>query len=329
MLRRGVEMSTWVLRRALEWGSPHNYDRATRERGVVPEDIHAPLLEDLARRRGIVMLLGAPDTGKTTFARRLLAAGLAAGKTMAYVDADTDQTTCGPPTCTGMKLVRSQADLDDLSHADRLHFVGSVGAEGVVLQQVAATAALANAARLEADLVVVDTTSTVSGVIGQALKYHTMELTRPDVVIGLQRGAELEPIIGMLRRFFSADVDMAPVDPDVRPASPDSRRAHRAKHLSAAFAEPLQRWRVRETVFAPTLPAGLDHAKLDRVLVGLQDGDGRCLGVGALEYSDDTLRVVTNSGDDMRGLRLGSVTIDLATFDLQRFRLRELMFGLE
>lgn len=294
----------------------------------MPDDIHGPLLDDLARRRGVVMLLGAPDTGKTSFAKRLLAAGLAAGKVMAYVDADTDQTTTGPPTCTGLKLVGSQADLDDLATADRLHFVGSIGAEGVVLQQVVATAALVEAARAEADLTVVDTTSTISGIVGQTLKYHTMELVRPEVVVGLQRGAELEPVIGMLRRFFSADVETAPIDPGVLPASPEARRAHRAKRLAAAFAAPLQRWRVRETVFAPTLPAGLDPAKLDRVVVGLQDGSGRCLGLGALEYEDTTLRVVTNSGDDMRGLRLGSVRIDLDTYNLERFRLRELMFGI-
>lgn len=291
------------------------------------DDIHAPLLEDLARRRGIVMLLGAPDTGKTSFARRLIESGLAAGRTVAYVDGDPDQTTTGPPTCTGLKIIRSQADLDDITRADRLHFVGSIGVEGVLLQQVVATAALVDAARDEADLIVVDTTGTISGVVGQTLKYHTMELVHPDVVVGLQRGAELEPVIGMLRRFFSADVETVPVDPDVRPASPDSRRAHRAKRLAAAFVEPLQRWRVRETVFAPTLPAGLDLTKLHHVVVGLQDGAGQCLGLGLLEHSDDALRVVTNSGDDMRGLRLGSVTMDPDTFDLQRFRLRELMFG--
>lgn len=292
------------------------------------DDIHAPLLDDLARRRGIVMLLGAPDTGKTSFARKLIQAALAAGRTIAYVDGDPDQTTTGPPTCTGLKLISSQADLDDIARADRLHFVGSIGVEGVVLQQVVATAALVDAARDLADLIVVDTTGTISGIVGQTLKYHTMELVRPDVVIGLQRGAELEPVIGMLRRFFSAEVETAPVDPDVRPASPDSRRTHRAKRLAEAFAEPLQRWRVRETVFAPTLPAGLDLAKLHHVLVGLQDGTGRCLGLGLLEHSEDALRVVTNSGDDMRGLRLGSVTMDPDTFTLQRFRLRELMFGI-
>lgn len=275
------------------------------------------------------MLLGAPDTGKTSLALRLIEAGLSAGRTVAYVDADPDQSTTGPPTCTGLKLVRSQADYDDIARSDRLHFVGSIGVDGVVLQQVVATAALVDAAREEADLIVVDTTGTISGIVGQTLKYHTMELVHPDVVVGLQRGAELEPVIGMLRRFFSAEVETAPVDPDVRPATPDARRSHRAKRLAEAFAEPLQRWRVRETVFAPTLPAGLDLAKLHHVLVGLQDGTGRCLGLGLLEHSDDgVLRVVTNSGDDMRGLRLGSVTMDPDTFALQRFRLRELMFGI-
>ena len=199
---------------------------------------------------------------------------------------------------------------------------------GVVLQQVVATAALVDAARDQVDLVVVDTTSAIAGVGGQTLKYHKMELCRPDVVIGLERGAELEPVVGMLRRFFSAQVETATVDPDVRPANPETRRAHRAKAFAAAFAEPLQRWRVRSTVFAPTLPEGLDLSRLDGVLVGLQDGSGACLGLGVLEHEDGVLRVVTNQGDGMRGLRLGSLRLDLRTFDVHRVKLGEVMFGL-
>jgi polynucleotide 5'-kinase involved in rRNA processing len=178
------------------------------------------------------------------------------------------------------------------------------------------------------DLVVVDTTSAISGVGGQTLKYNKMELCRPDVVVGLERGAELEPLVGMFRRFFSVEVETATVDPDVRPANPETRRAHRAKAFAAAFAEPLQRWRVRSTVFAPTLPEGLDLARLDGVLVGLQDGAGSCLGLGVLEHEDGLLRVVTNQGDGMRGLRLGSMRLDLETFDVHRVRLGEVMFGL-
>ncbi|HEX5630611.1 MAG TPA: Clp1/GlmU family protein, partial [Acidimicrobiia bacterium] len=79
---------------------------------------HAALLDDLARRRGVVMLVGGPDTGKSTLARQLLTAAVAAGKTAAYVDADVDQTTVGPPTCVGLKFVSEERDLAELSHAD-------------------------------------------------------------------------------------------------------------------------------------------------------------------------------------------------------------------
>jgi len=290
-------------------------------------DVHAGFIDDLVRRRGVVMLIGSPDTGKTTFALRLIRAALSAGRTVAFVDGDTDQSTVGPPACAGLAVFESPADVEGPIEAERLHFVGAIGPEGVILQQVVATAVLVEEARERADLVVVDTTGTVSGVVGQTLKYHKMEVCRPDVVIGFQRGAELEPLVGMLRRFFTADVEVAPVDPDVRPLNPEDRRTARAKSFAAAFAEPLQRWRVRNTVFAPTLPAGLDVTRLEGVLVGLQDGSGHCLGLGVLEHDDGVLKVVTNRGEGMRGLWLGSLRLDLETFDVSKVRLGDVMFG--
>jgi polynucleotide 5'-hydroxyl-kinase GRC3/NOL9 len=219
------------------------------------DHLHTPLIDDLVRRRGVVLLVGAPDTGKSTFARRLLGAAVAAGVSAGYVDADIDEPTCGPPACVGLHWVRRATDLADLRRADALEFVGSINPEDVVLEQVVATAKLVELARAEADLVVIDTTGAISGVVGQTLKYHKMELCRPDVVVGLQRGGELEPLVGMLRRFFNGAVELTGADPEVRPASPEDRRARRAAAFAAAFAAPLERWRVRPTVFAPTLPA--------------------------------------------------------------------------
>ncbi len=290
---------------------------------------HQALLDDLVRTRGVVMILGAPDTGKTSLARQLMAYAMSADRVVAYVDADVGQTTVGPPSCVGLKWVRSQADIDDLHRADDLRFVGSTSPEGVVLQQVVATAALVDAARNRgADLVILDTTGAISGVIGQTLKYHKMELCGVDAVVALQRGSEMEPLVGMLRRFFDARVEVAGVSPEIVPVSAEDRHARRTKRFADAFAPPLQRWRVRPTVFAPTLPAGIDLERLDRILVGLQDSSGSCRGLGALEYENETLRVITNSGEEMRGLRLGSLRIDLTTFGTERVRLRDLIYGL-
>ena len=290
---------------------------------------HDLLVVRLIETGGVIMLIGAPDTGKTTLARQLLAASIEDGRTAAYVDGDVGQTMVGPPACVGLKWVRSQEDMEHISEADELRFVGSISPERLVLQEVLATATLVDVARQQADLIIIDTTGAVSGVTGQTLKYHKMELCRPDVVVALQRGSEMEPMVGLLRRFFSAEVELTSVHPDVIPVSPEERRSHRAKRFAEALTPPLNRWRVRPTVFAPALPTGLDLSRLDGMLVGVHDGTGRCLGLGVLEHEDDGLRVLTNVGEVMKGLRLGSLKIELGTFETTSANLREIMFGLD
>ena len=274
------------------------------------------------------MFVGAMDTGKTTLALECARRAVDAGRRVAFVDADISNSRVGSPACVGLKYLAEPADFDALVDADAMHFVGAISPNRLVLQQVIATAALAGRAAAESDLVIIDTSSVISGVTGETLKYHKAELIRPELVIALQRGAEMEPIIGMLRRFFSAEVLSAPADPDLIPSSPDERATNRIEAFRRAFAPELERWRVRSTVFAPTLPPALEQARLDGLLVGIQDGHGGCLGLGRLEYYDGTLRVSTNSGEGMQGLRIGSLTIDPETFEVRPVNLRELMFGL-
>jgi hypothetical protein len=47
-----------------------------------------------------------------------------------------------------------------------------------------------------------------------------------------------------------------------------------------------------------------------------------------LEASDGGLAVATTHGEAMEGLRLGSMRIDLRSFDTQPVRLRQLIFGI-
>ena len=134
-------------------------------------------------------------------------------------------------------------------------------------------------------------------------------------------------MIGMLRRFLS--VRVAEVDPpdNVVSGSPLDRQDTRAEALRANLGVDPSRWRVQTTVFAPTLPVGFDVSRLDGMLVGVQDERGRCLGLGVLEHVDGSVKVATRYGDEMRGLRLGSIRVDLDTFATSRVRLRELIFG--
>ncbi|MCI0425647.1 MAG: hypothetical protein L0Z49_10380 [Actinobacteria bacterium] len=275
----------------------------------------------------VSMLIGGLDTGKTTVALEAVRLALASGKRPVLVDADVGNSTVGPPACVSLKVFRTPSDLDRLDEADDLHFVGTILPSRLVLQQVIATSVMAQKAREMGDVVIIDTTAVASGVAGETLKYHKTELCRPERIIALQRGEEMEPVVGMLRRFLGVEVITAPTDPAILPMSPDARARKRAEGFARALRHPLDRWKVRPTVFAPTLPVGLQLTRLDGVLVGVQSGGGSCLGLGVLSFEDDTLRVMTNVGEGMTGLRLGSMRLDIDSYQLQMLNLREVMFG--
>jgi len=274
------------------------------------------------------MLIGGLDTGKTTVAVDAVRYALAAGHRPVLVDADIGISTVGPPACVGLKVFESETDLESVHKPDALHFVGAITSSRLVLQQVVATAVMVQRARDHGDVIVVDTTAIAAGVSGETLKYHKAELCRPDLVIALQRGEEMEPVVGMLRRFLDVEVVTVPTDPGLIPLGPDDRAKMRSQAFANALQPPLERWKVRPTVFAPTLPVGLNLGRLDRVLVGVQDATGGCLGLGILQVEEDTLRVMTNVGEGMTGLRLGSIRIDPETYESAAINLRELMFGI-
>ena len=294
----------------------------------MPGRVYEALRDRMVGVTGVVMLIGAAETGKTTLSKLLILDALDAGFSVAFVDGDVASTIAGPPACVGLKYIESPADLDPETPPAEMRFVGSISPQGVVLPHVVAVARLVEAARAQADLVIVDTTSVVGGVVGQTLKYHLWELTQPDLGIALQRGEELEPIIGMLRRFLSAKITTAEPPNDATPPSPMERQMRQSDALRQALAAPLPRWRVQTTVFAPTLPEEFDLDRLNGMLVGVQDDEGRCLGLGVVESTDGVLRVATHLGEEMRGLRLGSLRVDLETFATQRVRLRQLIFGI-
>jgi polynucleotide 5'-kinase involved in rRNA processing len=196
---------------------------------------------------------------------------------------------------------------------------------------VGALGRLRDRARNEgAELLIVDTGGEVSGIRGQLVKYYKVDVLEPDLVVGLQRGEELEPILGVVDRFFGIESVTAPVHPDVTPSSVEDRMAMREKAMGRYFeSAPLQRFRVRPTVFMPTLPPMFDLQTLDRLLVGLSDGHGGFTGLGVLEHvaDDGGLRLLSPVAEPPKALRLGSVRLE-DTYRVKRVDLRNL-FGTE
>lgn len=290
------------------------------------------LVDDAVRTKHTVVLVGGLDTGKTSLSRNVLTAAVEAGRPAALLDADVGQKTVGPPATVTLKMVRSAEDLEPLTLAvaDEMSFVGSTSAQGHLLPVVAGVARLHRRAKDEgADLVVVDTSGLVSGITGQVLKYHKVELLEPDLVIGLQRGEELLPLLGVIQRFFPTQVVPLGVHPDVVPTTVDRRADNRERAMRAYFSGELHRFRVKPTVFMPALPPLFEVPQLHRMLVGLSNGAGAYTGLGYLEYTEDegVLRLISPVAAGPKALRLGSVRLD-ENLRAKRVDLRNL-FGSE
>jgi len=294
---------------------------------------HEQLVDQAARHARTVLFIGGMDAGKSTLARATAAFALRLGRTVAYLDADVAQKTVGPPATVGMKHIRAADDLtlDAMAEADALGFVGSTSPQDHLVPLVGALQRLRERARGEgADLIIVDTGGEVSGIRGQLVKYYKVDMLEPDLVVGLRRGEELDPILGIVDRFFGITTATAPVHPDVAPTSVEDRMAGRERIMSRYFQRaPLQRFRVRPTVFMPTLPPMFDLSSLNRLLVGLSDGGGGFTGLGYLEHvpEDGGLRLISPVAEPPKALRLGSVRLE-ESYRTKRVDLRNL-FGTE
>jgi polynucleotide 5'-kinase involved in rRNA processing len=293
---------------------------------------HEQLVDRAARHAHTVVFLGGMDAGKSTLARATAAFALRLGRSVAYIDADVAQKTIGPPTTVGMKHIRQADDLtrEALSHADALGFVGSTSPQDDLVALIGALQRLCDRARSEgADLLIIDTGGEVSGIRGELLKYYMVDVLEPDLVAGLQRGQELEPIFGIVDRFFGIEIARARVHPDVVLTSVEERMAAHEKAMARYFEGEQQRFRIKPTVFVPTLPPLSDLQTLDRLLVGLSDGAGGFIGLGLLGYvaQDGGLRLTTPVAEPPKALRLGSVRLE-DTYRAKRVDLRSL-FGTE
>jgi polynucleotide 5'-hydroxyl-kinase GRC3/NOL9 len=230
------------------------------------------------------MIVGASDTGKSALARFLFQELCRQGVRAAYLDADVGQSTLGLPTTLTLALTSGPGDdrFPPLG-ARAIWFVGATTPRGHMLPTVIGAHRLQQRAlSLGAEAIVVDTTGLVDRTQGgKALKQWKIELLAPGVVIGLQHGRELEPILWPLRRDGRVRCVELPVSPYVVERSREARIARRRARLARYFegARPrLVTLRQMAIYDLERLTAG--------ALLAFQDAAGFALALGVVEQPD-------------------------------------------
>ncbi|RLB05304.1 MAG: hypothetical protein DRG50_07435 [Deltaproteobacteria bacterium] len=292
-------------------------------------EFHVPqewlqVYEEIATSPGTVLLLGAPDTGKSTLAHFLVYKSTEGGFRTSYIDGDLGQSILGPPTTLGMAFTSEPpANMKELEW-DHLYFIGATSPAGHLLATAVGVKKLAERAIEDgAQMVVVDTTGLVAGEMGFELKFYKIELLRPRHIVAIQKEGEVEHILRGFRERKGMKLHRLCPSQGVHPRSAETRRAYRQQRFQEYFRGCARKVISLDTVefINPELPLltkeGIDE-RFNGRLLGLNDENYFTLGLGIWETFDlDSNEVsILTPLEELRGvkyLHLGHISLKVFT----------------
>jgi len=229
-------------------------------------------LQTLKPPRGVVVLMGPVDTGKSTWVRQYC--DLYPDADIGLVSADLGQCLFGAPGLISYApWDPRQPDVERYLPAACV-FVGSTHPTGRLLQTVDAIRRVVRCARRRHATVLVDTDGLIDDVVGREYKWTLLMSLRPCTVVLLTWSGTEHPWASLLAPW--ADVELFVVEPHgrVRP-KPPSERAQRRHQMFQRWFSDVQRI----------------HVPIDPYLVS------DCTGLGALVTPPEWDQMLNALGD--------------------------------
>jgi polynucleotide 5'-hydroxyl-kinase GRC3/NOL9 len=220
-----------------------------------------------------VLLLGAPDAGKSTLARFLCHEAGAAGQDVALLDADPAQKLVGPPACVTLGRAGEGGDLALAA----LGFVAAIDPVGAGVRLPSAAGRLAE--EVASGPLLANTDGMLTGPGGR-LKAALIRAVRPDLLVTIGGDEVLSALLA--RHAGLPRLRLAPSPLARRKTRGERREARRhafRRHLAGASD-----WTVPTGELAT---AGEPPPEVrSRLLVGLADAAGRDLALGLATRTD-------------------------------------------
>ncbi|RLI08962.1 hypothetical protein DRO32_01515, partial [Candidatus Bathyarchaeota archaeon] len=174
-----------------------------------------------------IVVLGGVDVGKTSLCTYLANMAVGAGRSVGLVDADVGQSDIGPPCTIGFaRMVKPILDLSEL-RAEQAFFLGDKTPSHMMDEALKGIEEMMRAsAEAGVDLLIINTDGWISGQGAIEYKRSIASTVEPDLILALQRGVELEPIIRALEGW---EVRVLEVSPFVKERDREVRRELRAQ----------------------------------------------------------------------------------------------------
>ncbi|NIO03703.1 MAG: hypothetical protein GTN74_03560 [Proteobacteria bacterium] len=281
------------------------------------------LESEIQKAKGTVMVIGAPDTGKTTLTRFLVRELCNCGEAVAYIDGDIGQSILGPPTTQAMAVFDGNfRDFGDI-RPEAIYFVGSVSPRGNRLETIVGLKKLLERSQAgRTRIAILDTTGYVTGEDAIELKYQKMDLLDPRHIVALQHNQEIEPLLRSQRGRESVVIHRIPSSSRVQTRSQEERRRYRWSRFKAYFRTVrIHQVDLRKVSLTGTHRFRISekfHDEMEGLLIGLNGPDNFLITLGILEILDRTRGALSCLVPSVAGLemtqtvRLGYMRIDLS-----------------
>lgn len=277
--------------------------------------------EAISKKSGIFLVVGVPDSGKSTLSRYLIHYLTHASRIVALIDCDVGQTHLGPPTTLGMMLYTNPTDPCDTLKPDHMRFIGATSPTGHLLDIVVATKKMADKAlNSGAEVVIVNTSGLILGVAGAKLKLNKVDLLCPKYMLALQESSEIEHLLTYLEKRHAVSTFRLPISEHARKRPPEVRRRFREEKYREYFRES----QIVKMPFSQIGPQGYvwcreRNVRIDAIkhlLLGLCDSENYLLALGVLQEFDleeRSLHILTplsfKDGEKVRAIQLGEIKI--------------------
>ncbi len=273
-------------------------------------------------QKGICLILGASDTGKTTLAATL-AKHVSKSQPVGVIDADIGQSHIGPPTTVGWAIVDNPLVRAEPAGARQINFskltvggisfVGDITPVGHLLQLTTAITQCVQQVSEVAELIIVDTPGFIRGSAATALWWTVQRILKPKLILAVQRDGELSNILVGLRSL-QVQLETIKSSPQIPTKSPQDRQSYRKSQFINYFHD-AGPYNISLSDIAVQPGLSLRRESFINRVIGLRDENGIDMAIGIITgWQQDGIMVVKAPPLDIRRISclvIGDITIGI------------------
>lgn len=220
-----------------------------------------------------ILILGDVNSGKSVFANYLVNLSISKGFKTGLIDEDLGQSEISAPATIGLALYKRPVPSLFKAHKREEYFIGSTNPADLMGKVLVGVNTLFNSAlKHSSDIIIINTDGWISGKAVE-FKQNLIEMIKPNVIVAIERGRELEPIIRPLEGQSWTEIVRLSALPIVRNRDPEERRVYREgmyrKYMQGARIRifDLKRVKLVNTYLGSSIPLPpYERRKIEKIL---------------------------------------------------------------